>query len=185
MIAAEVVLSFEHVGCRLLQVIHQKPDVIKAMSCVSPNNVVRVFRLPVVKPTAGKLSAEIDLGFHQKFVGFGVGSHPGISFPATSQDKHHRPICTSENTSERFLVGMTRIGALPRVRMDPDAGELIGPKSFFDLILEVVGNRLIIKRYRRKRTRLLYQLNVFNEQRISRANPKRPDFGITKVTQAN
>lgn len=141
------------------------------------NNVFEILLLPLFERSAGKGLSEIDFCFEQHVL-FKPTVEPesGVRFSAAGKNCHHGPVCFSEDTLERFFVGLAGGGAGAGMGMNPNPSELFRCQIFFNLIFEEVCHRFVVKRNRRERAVLFDQFDVFDKQRMVRADPKPTNF---------
>ncbi len=147
-------------------------------------NVRGVIPFPVVDVATGEFSRIVDLdrqlGIHART---DVESQPGVGLPAAGQNQHHGPVCTAERAGESLLIGEAWNGAIARMRMDPDSGELFRATSGIDLNVEEIGDRFVVKRHVRPSADLLDQRDVFDEQQIvGRRDAETADFRLALIS---
>ena len=148
-------------------------------------NMLLIFRLPRWPVGSWEGMAPID-SQRQLLLSAGtrrkVDSSVGLA-PA-GQNRHHRPVGTSKHALKGFFVDSAGTGRVPRVRVNPDAGELFWTSPKVDLLVKEICDGNIVKCDGDDRANLLDQHNIFNEQQVFRGrNSESADLGRPYVTQ--
>ena len=70
------------------------------------------------------------------------------------------------------------------MRVDPDSGELLGPATRIDLVIEIVRHGLVVELHMDPAASLADEPHVLDEQQVvARRNPESTDLRLTQVTQ--
>jgi hypothetical protein len=113
-----------------------------------------------------------------------IKSQPRERLTLLSQNEHDGPIRATKDAAERLLVRETRTRTVARMRVDPDAGELLGPTVVINLSVEEVSHRLVVEGHVCPGSFLLDQPHVFDKQQIlTRCNAETANFRVPIVTQ--
>lgn len=103
---------------------------------------------------------------------------------AAGHDRHHGPVAPTEHASERLFIDGTGPSRIARMRVDPDPPELLGSQASIDLLIEVLGHRIVVERDGDHGAALADEHEVFNQQQvISSGDAEAADFGLAEITQ--
>ena len=98
---------------------------------------------------SAKRLAEIDLHrYLHRSAHTSVEAQTSVARPRPGQDKHHGPISSTKGAIERFFIRQAWLRAVTRMRVDPDPTEFWRRPANIHLLIEMIGDSLVVKRHR-------------------------------------
>ncbi|MBI1348691.1 hypothetical protein GC163_20655 [bacterium] len=153
------------------------PQVMGFQSGIDLHTAV-ILRRPASLVGPRKWRREIDL--HRQFdraLWPRVPGEPGVTCSGTGDDPHDGPVTGTEDSREGGFIDGTGLRTVPRMGVQPEAGEFGRLPSEIDLLLEVLRQSQVIQHHRGDAGPLRDQDHIGDVQQVSLVrNPEAADL---------
>ena len=106
----------------------------------------------------------------------------GVARAAPGENEHHAPVERAEDAGEGRLVDGARLRTTTRMGVNPQSRKTFRRQAAIDLLVKEIRHRPVVELHGHGGTDLLYQANVFNQQRILvGGDSEAADFGGAEV----
>jgi len=106
----------------------------------------------------------------------------GVTRAAPGENEHHAPVERAEDAGEGRLVDGAWLRTTTRMGVNPHPRKTFRRQATIDLLVKEIRHRPVVELHGHGGTDLLYQANVFNQQRIlGDGDSEAADFGGAEV----